>query len=176
MSLENMDASAVAELASLAKSLADDPKTRKQFLKLTKEVRPGVILPELEMENTISEQLASRDEKIKNLETTLAERSVLDDLEQKRGVLRKRGADPEEIVEIEKLMVEKGIADHDTAADYFVWKKQAEEANARAAQSATPKQIISPFMDFFSNPFQRALVEAYKALNENRRPARPAGL
>src|SRR5574337_760392 len=105
MSLENMDASAIAELASLAKSLADDPKTRKSFLKLTKEVRPDVILPELEMENTISEQLASRDTRIKDLETSLAERSVMDDLEAKRGILRKRGADPDEIVEIEKLMV-----------------------------------------------------------------------
>src|SRR5574337_2018504 len=160
MSLENMDASAVAELASLAKSLADDPKTRKQFLKLTKEVRPGVILPELEMENTISEQLASRDEKIKNLETTLAERSVLDDLEQKRGVLRKRGADPEEIVEIEKLMVEKGIADYETAADYFVWKKQAEDTVARAQAAAMPKQLVSPFKDFFASPIQKAREEA----------------
>src|SRR5574337_144780 len=176
MSLENMDESAIAELASLAKSLADDPKTRKSFLKLTKEVRPDVSLPELEMENTISEQLASRDTRIKDLETSLAERSVMDDLEAKRGILRKRGADPDEIVEIEKLMVEKGIADHDTAADYFVWKKQAEEANARATQNSMPKQIVSPFKDFFANPIQRAREEAYKALNENRRPARPAGL
>src|SRR5574337_756029 len=102
MSLENMDANAVAELASLAKSLADDPKTRKQFLKLTKEVRPDVILPELEMENALDSRLAERDEKIKALETSLAERAVSDDLESKRDGLRKRGADPEEIVEIEK--------------------------------------------------------------------------
>lgn len=176
MGLENLDANAVNELAALAKSLADDPKTRKQFLKLTKEVRPDVILPELEMENAISTQLAERDTRIKDLEVSLAERKIMDDLESKRGVLRQRGADPEEITAIEKLMVEKGIADHDTAADYFVWKKQAEDASVRNAQGSSPKQLVSPFKDFFTNPIQRAREEAYRALGESRRPARPAGL
>ena len=79
-------------------------------------------------------------------------------------------------LEIEKLMVEKGIADHETAADYFVWKKQAEDTVARAQAAAMPKQLVSPFKDFFASPIQKAREEAFKVLGENRRPARPAGL
>ena len=37
MSLEDMSFEARDQLAELAKSLADNPKTRKQFLRLTKE-------------------------------------------------------------------------------------------------------------------------------------------
>ena len=51
MSLENLSIEAQAELAALAKSLAEDPKTRKQFLQLTKQVRPDVPIPEIEIES-----------------------------------------------------------------------------------------------------------------------------
>ena len=50
MSLENLSVEAQAELAALAKTLAEDPKTRKQFLQLTKQVRPDVPIPEIEIE------------------------------------------------------------------------------------------------------------------------------
>ena len=176
MSLEGMDPSAVAELAALSKRLSDDPKTRKAFLKLAKQASPDLVLPELEIEEAVNAQLQTRDEQISALSKQLADRQVEEDLERQRDALRKRGADPDEIEAIEKLMVEKGIADHATAADYFVWQKQADEAIKAAESAQAPKPIVSQFESFFKNPIQSARSEAYKVLQESRRPTRPAGL
>ena len=50
MSLEDVSYEARDELARLAKQLSDNPATRSSFLKLAKQVRPDVVMPEVEME------------------------------------------------------------------------------------------------------------------------------
>lgn len=176
MSLENLDPQAAAELAALAKTLADNPETRKEFLRLTKKARPDVVLPELEIEDAVSSQLSTRDEKIANLEKELAERKLSEDMERARAAIKAQGITDDELPEVEKLMVEKGIADHQTAAEYWSWQQKAQQATERAMQAQQPKQMVSPFKDFFTNPVQRAREEAFKVLQEGRRPVRPAGL
>ena len=46
MSLEDLSLEARDELAALAKKLADSPNTRKEFLRLTKQVNPDMPIPE----------------------------------------------------------------------------------------------------------------------------------
>ncbi len=50
MSLEDLSYEARDELALLARQLAENPKTRKAFLRLTKEAKPDMPIPELEIE------------------------------------------------------------------------------------------------------------------------------
>ena len=50
MSLENLSIEARDELAALAQQLAENPDTRKDFLRMTKKVKPDIPIPELEIE------------------------------------------------------------------------------------------------------------------------------
>ena len=45
MSLENLSFDERDSLAELSKKLADNPKTRKAFLRLTKEINPDLPIP-----------------------------------------------------------------------------------------------------------------------------------
>jgi hypothetical protein len=51
MSLEDMSNEQTLELAALARQLAENPETRKDFLRLTKKAKPDLPIPELEIED-----------------------------------------------------------------------------------------------------------------------------
>ena len=51
MSLEDLSTEARDELAALARQLAENPNTRKDFLRLTKKAKPDMPIPELEIED-----------------------------------------------------------------------------------------------------------------------------
>jgi len=53
MSLENLSLEARDELAQLAQTLAENPDTRKEFLRMTKRVKPDLPIPELDIEDYI---------------------------------------------------------------------------------------------------------------------------
>jgi hypothetical protein len=127
MSLENLSLEAQAELAALAKSLAEDPKTRKQFLQLTKQVRPDVPIPEIEIEERTNAVLETANKRVESLEAKLRAKDAKEELERRRTNLRTKqlAESDDDIADIEKLMIEKGIANHETAAEYHSWMKQA---------------------------------------------------
>jgi hypothetical protein len=54
MSLEGKSQQEVAALAALSDSLLADPKTRGQFQRLVKVAKPGVSLPEIELEDKVA--------------------------------------------------------------------------------------------------------------------------
>lgn len=176
MSLENLSFEAQAELAALAKSLAEDPKTRKQFLQLTKQVRPDVPIPEIEIEERTNAVLDTANKRVESLEAKLRAKDAKEELERRRNNLRtKQLADSDaDIADIEKLMIEKGIANHETAAEYHSWMKQA--------AAPTPSQFPSPVMsrfntqDYMKNPVGAARDAAHAALAEFRKNPRPIGL
>jgi hypothetical protein len=176
MSLENLSLEAQAELAALAKSLAEDPKTRKQFLQLTKQVRPDVPIPEIEIEERTNAVLDSANKRVESLEAKLRAKDAKEELERRRNNLRTKqlAESDEDIADIEKLMIEKGIANHETAAEYHSWMKQA--------AAPTPSQFASPVMsrfntqDYMKNPVGAARDAAHAALAEFRKNPRPIGL
>lgn len=176
MSLENLSLEAQAELAALAKSLAEDPKTRKQFLQLTKQVRPDVPIPEIEIEERTNAVLETANKRVESLEAKLRAKDAKEELERRRTNLRTKqlAESDEDIADIEKLMIEKGIANHETAAEYHSWMKQA--------AAPTPSQFPSPVMsrfntqDYMKNPVGAARDAAHAALTEFRKNPRPIGL
>ena len=117
MSLENYSPEAIEELAALSKRLSENPKTRKSFLRLAKEVNPDIPMPELEMEEMINEHTNAAEKRVADLENQLRAQQVRDELNRRRNKLKESGfaQTDDDILEIEKLMTEKGIANHETA-------------------------------------------------------------
>lgn len=176
MSLENYSQEAIAELAALSKRLSEDPTTRKEFLRLTKKVHPDLPVPEIEMEEAVNQRASQAEQRVAQLEAKLKQREVKDELTRRRSVLKEKGyADSDDdILEIEKLMTEKGIANHETAADYWRHMKQS----AVPTPSGFPTPVMSKFdiKGYMKNPVGAARENAAAALAELRKNPKPIGL
>ena len=127
MSLENLSLEQRDELALLMKELSENPNTRKDALRLTKKLRPDLPVPELEIEDYTEKRVSQAHDRVAELERKLAEKDAQADLQSRRDSLIKKGLIDSEndIAEIEKVMLENKIADHETAAQYWQWMKQA---------------------------------------------------
>ena len=104
MSLENLDPSARDELAALAQQLAENPETRKEFLRMTKKVKPDLPIPELELEQTVNKAVSMADQRVQQLEAKLRERDAMETLEKRRQALMEKGLieSKDDIKDVEK--------------------------------------------------------------------------
>ncbi len=174
MSLEDLSMEQRDELAALARQLAENPETRKEFLRLTKKAKPDMPIPELEIEDSTNTAVQKAEERVKALEAKLSEKDAREELEKRRAKIRSRGLQDKDVEEVEKIMLEKGITNHDAAADYWDWMKQA----AQPTPSGYNPNPMTKFDlgKYWKNPVQGARDEAAKALNELRKNPRPVGL
>ena len=175
MSLEDFTAED-RELSNLMRQLANDPSTRKEALRLTKKLRPDLPIPELEIEDRTNSLLNRAEQRVASLEAKLQERDAVGELEKRRTNLIKRGLAQNEsdVQEIEKLMLEKKIHDHETAAEYHQYMKQAAVPTPSGYNPNPMKKFdLSAFQ---KNPVNAAREMAAQALSEIRRPTRPIGL
>jgi len=111
MSLENVSLEARDELASLSQMLAENPETRKEFLRMTKKVKPDLPIPELEMEDFTRNAVNQSEQRVQALEAKLRERDAIAELQSRRNSLVKKGliSSEEEVKDVEKIMLEQGI-------------------------------------------------------------------
>ena len=176
MSLENIAPETRDEMAALLKKLSNHPKTRKTILKSIKEVDPEFHIPELEIESKAEEVYSKTNEELEKLRAELRERDAREELSKRRNSLMKNGKikSEEDIAEIEKIMVDKKIADHEAAADYWAWMKQASEPTPSGYNPQVMKQW--DLTKYMKNPQAAAREAAADALNELRRNPRPVGL
>jgi len=176
MSLENYTPEQIQELALLSKTLAEGKDTRKDFLRLSAKARPDITIPELEIEDTANRLAQTYETKIAAMEAKIAEKEAKETLENRRKALMESGkaSSREDIEAIEKVMIEKKIADHDAAADYWKWMQQT----ATPTPSAFPKPVMQQFdvSGYMKNPVVAARDEAMKAFQELRKNPRPIGL
>ena len=176
MSLEDVSYEARDELASLARRLSESPETRADFLRLTKKVRPDVSMPELDIEDRTNSMLQRSEARVASLEAKLHERDAIEKLEKRRSDLVQNGFvnNRSEVQEVEKIMIEKGITNHEAAAEYHKWMKQAAVPTPTGYNPNPMKQF--DLSAFRKNPVQAAREVASQAMQEFRRPARPIGL
>jgi len=178
-SLEDLSPEARDELAALARQLAENPATRKDFLRLTKKAKPDMTIPEIDIEDRTTSAIDASDARVRQLEARLHEKEALEDLERRRTNLMKKGMvkSESEIEEVEKIMLEKGITSHETAADYHRWMREQAAPTPtsynRNVMDDTAKTTLSAF---WKNPQMAARNEAAKAFNELRKPTRPIGI
>ncbi len=175
MSLENYSPEAIEELAALSKRLSEDPTTRKEFLRLTKKVHPDLPVPEIEIEEQVNRRAAAAEQKVADMEQKLRQRDVREELNKRRNALKEKGyvQSDDEILEIEKLMTQKGIANHETAADYWRHMKQAAVPTPGYPQPVMSRMDVKGFM---KNPVGAARETAAAALAELRKNPKPIGL
>ena len=176
MSLENYSDDAKHELAALSQALADNPATRKRFLRLTKEIKPDLPIPELEIEDYTNSAVSKSEERVMQLEAKLRERDAVEELNKRRQSLVKKGLikTEDEIKDVEKIMLEQGITNHETAAQYHEWMKQAAVPTSSGYNPSAVKQF--DLNKYWKNPAAAARNEAMNALNDLRKPMRPIGL
>jgi hypothetical protein len=176
MSLENVSLEARDELASLSKMLAENPDTRKDFLRMTRKVNPGLPIPELDMEDYTRDAMGKSEQRVQQLEAKLRERDAVEELQRRRDSLLKKGLiDSESDIDaVEKIMLDKKIHDHETAAQYHSWMKQAAVPTSSGYTASPVKQF--DLNRYWKNPVGAARDEAMKALNDLRKPNRPIGL
>lgn len=178
MSLEDIPAESRDEMALLSYDLSNDPETREEFLRLAAKKRK-MSMPELEVKDYTRKKVSEAEERVAQLEAKLMEKQALEDLESRRNRLIKKGLvdSEEDIPEIEKIMLEKKIGDHETAAEYFNWMKQAAvpTGNQSIGYKPSPLQGFN-LNEYWKNPVQGARNEAAKALAELRKNNRPIGI
>lgn len=164
-SLEGMTPEAIADLAALAKGLSENPKTRGQFLGLMKAADPNVSIPEIDIPARLSAAVRPHLQKIEQLEARERERDIKEEIEARRKALSdSRGLSKTEVAEVEKLMMEKGISNHDTAAEYYLNQKQvAAPTPSSFSQPSIPKPDLKG-MGLNLNQWARS--EATTAISE----------
>lgn len=175
MSLEDVSYEQRDQLAALMRELSDNPATRKEVLRLTKKIKPDLVIPELEIEETTNNAVSESRKELEAIKAKLAEKEALEDLEKRRNALMRNGRvrSEEEIEEVEKVMLEKGITNHDTAADYWEWMKQTAAPTPTGYNPSAVKQF--DLNKYYKNPVGAARDEAAKALQELRKNTRPIG-
>jgi hypothetical protein len=176
MSLEDLTPEARDELALLARQLAENPTTRKDMLRLTKKIKPDMPIPELEIEDYTRSAVDSANDRVAQLEARLREKEAMDELNARRNKLKSKGLidRDEDIEEVEKVMLEKGITNHEAAAEYWRWMQQS----AAPTPTGYNPSAINKFdlSKYWRNPVAGARDEAAKALNELRKNPKPIGL
>jgi hypothetical protein len=175
MSLEDVSYEQRDQLAALMRELSDNPATRKEVLRLTKKIKPDLVIPELDIEETTTNAVGETRRELEAMRAELAQKRAEEDLERRRNSLIRKGyaASDEDVEEIEKVMLEKKIADHDTAAEYWQWMKQS----AAPTPTGYNPSAINKFdlSKYYKNPVGAARDEAAKALQELRKNTRPIG-
>jgi hypothetical protein len=176
MSLEDMSFEQRDQMALLMRELSDNPETRKEILRLTKKVKPGLVIPELDIEDHTHNAVSAANKRVEDLEAKMREKEAVEDLNKRRMSLIKKGLiqDESEIEQVEKIMLDKGITNHESAAEYWDWMKQSAVPTPTGYNpSAVAKFDLGKY---YKNPVMAARDEASKALNELRRNPRPIGL
>ena len=176
MSLEDMSFEQRDQMALLMRELSDNPETRKEILRLTRKVKPGLVIPELDIEDHTSSAVSKVYQELEQMKSQKREDDAVADLNKRRMSLIKKGLirDESEIEQVEKIMLDKGITNHESAAEYWDWMKQSAVPTPTGYNpSAVAKFDLGKYS---KNPVMAARDEASKALNELRRNPRPIGL
>ena len=149
ISLEGMTPEAINGLAALAKGLSDDPKTRTRMLELVKERDPSLSIPEIDLPAKFTTALAEERTKREALENKLREDDVRREIMAKRQEIQDMGIAKDKIPEVEKLMTERSIGDHKTAAEFYLAQQKMGEPTP--PPGAQYKPMTLPVID--AKPF-----------------------
>ena len=168
VSLEGLSTEQIADLAVLAKAQLDNPTTRSHFLQNAKVVNPEVSIPEVDIPFQVRGLLSKSEERVAGLEKQLQdERTRREIMERRSGLKQKHGLSDKDIDEVEKLMLEKQIASHDTAAEFYNSQKQsAQPTPSLFAPNTLPKIDLKG--SGMPNMSQWSRNEATNVINELR--------
>lgn len=168
-----LDPAVAADLAKLANDLAHNPKTRKQFGKLVKEVAPdsthAKAFYDVEAEDRFEAfRQEQADKEIKN-----AQAAALERMNQRRAALLTGGNDgsgpkydEETVGKIEKFMQDRGITDYDDGAVLYASKNPpvSKPENEPPKHGATWE--FPQWAEYSKDPVGASRNAAYKVIDE----------
>jgi hypothetical protein len=128
--IDENELAGLKSLQSTVQKWLGNPGARRKILEAQKVLDPNIVIPELDAAKPLEEALAKMDEKLSTLDKRLSkdaeDRETAKKLgelnsrwEKGRSELRTQGYTDEGITKIEKLMEERGIADHDAGSALF---------------------------------------------------------
>ena len=166
-----LDENVKEELAELALKLSGNPKTRKAFLKLTKEVNPNTPIPEIDVENEIEARVnAVREESAKEIKALKDERMKDKFEEQRLAAKQEHGLDDAQMKQMEEMMTKGELpADYNWAPKLF---KQQIEPVGSTSYSAEYGPLAMPSAEgLMENEHRWSLSEAHRTVDELRKKA-----
>lgn len=128
--IDESELSGLRQLQQTVQKWMGNPAARQKILEAQKTINPDAVIPEIDAAKPIKDAMDKLDQRFSDFEKRLNEdkeerekAKKLSELnsrwEKGRNVLRDQGYTAEGIEKIEKLMEERGIADHDAGAALF---------------------------------------------------------
>ena len=100
--------------------------TRQEFLKLTKTANPELNIPEVDIPFKMQGMMEAEAKKREELENKIREGEIRQQVKDRReAMIKTKGLSESQVQEVEKMMVDKGIMNHDTAADFYLSQQQS---------------------------------------------------
>lgn len=126
----------------MAEGLVNDPETRGAYFALMKKKNPGIAIPEVDVRTQMEALVAQEREKREKLEQDIKDERTRNQVREARAnALKTTGLTDADMPEIEKVMTEQGILNHETAARYV---KQSRELAAGSTRDVPPAPPAMP--------------------------------
>ena len=144
--------------------------------------KPDITIDTIDLEDKFEARQQQNNARIEELQAKLMEKEALETLEKRRQALIKSGKaqSDDDVEKIEKIMLEKGITSHETAAEYARWMREAasvaEQATASFNRNVMDDAAVQTLSSFWKNPQVAARNEAARALQDLRGKPRPIGI
>ena len=127
INLEGLSPEAIQGLALTAKSMLENSKTRARTLALVKEVDPTQNIPEIDMPAQFATMLDEERTARKKIEDEVRDDRIRRDVERQRNKITAKGIAEADVDKVEKLMIDRGITNHETAAEFFIAQNKMAE-------------------------------------------------
>lgn len=142
VSLEGLSPEQIADLAALSRAQLDNPTTRPYFLRNAKVANPEVSIPEVDIPMQAQALINAQAGEIDKLRKDMNEDRIRRDIMERRETLKsKHGLSDKDVGEIEKLMLEKQIGSHDTAAEFYKSQQQSAQPTPSTFSTNTLPKI-----------------------------------
>lgn len=137
-----------ADLLGKAEAMLQDSKVRGNFLGLMRDRFPEVPIPEVDISRGFQATIEAQEKRLQEMEAKEREREVQARVAQGRAsALKVSGIAENDLPEIEKMMTEKGIADHVTAATYLSQSRQLAGGSVPAGEGKKKSTEPNPFVE-----------------------------
>ena len=141
ISLEGLSPEAIQGLALTAKSMLENPKTRGRALGLVKEVDPSQNIPEIDLPAQFSTMLDEERTARKKIEDEVRDDRIRREVNERRNIIKGKGIAEADVEKVEKLMTERGIVNHETAAEFYLAQQKMAEPTPPAMAAYQPLEL-----------------------------------
>lgn len=160
-SLEELTDEQRVNLARAANQVLSNPETSREFKRLWKKANPKVSFPELDVQDTVTAELAKRDTTIEELRAAQMQDAAERRRDKEHLRARERGLNPEDV---EKAVVDRRIMDWDTAMRYV--ELEAQSAIPTPSADEPMNKEVTSMKDLWNDPAKWAREQTHAAIDE----------